>query len=281
MHSYFEENSIMRLKLLSVVLFAFLLGACSVPKDVVYLQGVDQLTPERLKEMSQTYTTRIVPDDMLNITVAAWDPTVTTPFNPPTYAYAKEGEQPVFASQTMYNYIVDKDGYINFPVLGRIKVEGLTREEISRMLEKDISKYIKDPLVTVQLVNFKVTLMGEIARPGGFTIKTDRISVFDAIGLGGDLTINADRKNVLVIRDNKGVKEFARLDLTSPELLASPYYYLQQNDVIYIEPNKAKKKNSRYSQAEQYNVTVFSSVISAVSIITAMVVSIVNATSKN
>lgn len=271
----------MRLKLLSVVLFTFLLGACSVPKDVVYFQGVDALTPEQLKQMNQEYTTRIVPDDMLNITVTAWDPTVTTPFNPPTYAYAKEGEQPVYASQSMYNYIVDQSGFINFPVLGRIKVEGLTREEVSEMLEKDISKYIKDPLVTVQLINFKVTMMGEIARPGGFTIKTDRISVLDAIGLAGDLTINANRKNILIIRDNKGVKEFARVDLTSPEILASPYYYLQQNDVVYIEPNKAKVKNAKYSQAQQYNVTVFSSIISAVSVVTAMVISIVNATSKN
>lgn len=266
----------MRLKLLSVVLFAFLMGACSVPKDVVYLQGVDTLTPEQIKQMSQTYTTKIVPDDMLNITVSAWDPTVTTPFNPPTYAYAKEGDQLVSASQTMYNYIVDKNGDINFPILGRIKVGGLTREEVSEMLEKEISKYIKEPLVTVQLVNFKITFMGEVARPGGFTIKTDRISILDAIGMAGDLTINANRKNVLIIRDNKGIKEFARMDLTAPDIFASPYYYLQQNDVVYIEPNKAKQRNSRYSQAQQYTITVFSSILSAISVVTTVILAISN-----
>lgn len=265
---------------MSVVLFTFLLGACSAPKDVVYFQGVDALTPEQKALMNQTYSTRIVPDDMLNITVTAWDPTVTTPFNPPTYAYAQQGEQPIYASQALYTYLVDKEGNINFPVLGKIYVQGLTKQELSEKLQKDISKYVTDPLVNVQITNFKVTMMGEVNRPGALTVRNDRLSVLDAIGQVGDLTINANRKNILIIRDNNGTKEFARVDMTDPELLASPYFYLRQNDVVYVEPNSAKRKNARYSQAQQYSVTVFSSVISAVSIITSMVITIINTSSK-
>ena len=195
----------MKVKLVSVVaLFVLLLGACSVPKDVVYFQGVDALTPEQVSKMNQAYTSKICPDDLLTITVTAWDPTVVTPFNPPVYAYATQGE----------------------------------------------------------------------TRPGAISVKNDRLSILDAIGQVGDLTINANRKNILVIRDNNGEKEFARLDITEPDIFTSPYYYLQQNDVVYVEPNNAKKRNARYSQAQQYSITVFSSILSAVSVITTVILAI-------
>ena len=116
--------------------------------------------------------------------------------------------------------------------------------------------------------------MGEVVRPGTVAVTNDRISVLDALGRVGDLTINANRKNVLVIRDQDGKKEFARLDLTDPAIFASPYFYLTQNDVVYIEPNKAKRKNARYSAAQQYSITVFSSILSAVSVITTVILAI-------
>ena len=116
--------------------------------------------------------------------------------------------------------------------------------------------------------------MGEVSRPGAISVKNDRLSILDAIGQVGDLTINANRKNVLVIRDNNGQKEFGRLDMTDPAIFTSPYYYLRQNDVVYVEPNEAKKKNARYSQAEQYSITVFTSILSAISVITTVVLAI-------
>lgn len=189
-------------------------------------------------------------------------------------SYAQQGEQPFVASQAMYTYLVDKEGYINFPVIGKIKVDGLTKQELSSLLQDKISKYVKDPLVNVQITNFKVMVMGEVTRPGGLSVKNDRITILDAIGYSGDLTINADRKNILVIRDNNGQKEFGRLDITQPDIFASPYFYLQQNDVVYVEPNVAKQKNARYSQAQQYNITVFSSILSAVSVITTVILAI-------
>ena len=276
MHLYFEENKRMNLKLLSVILFTILLGACSAPKDVTYFQGIDSLTSEQKALMNQTYIAKICPDDMLTITVTAWDPNVVTPFNPPTYAYSTivEGEITVASAPSLYTYLVDKDGYISFPVLGKIFVMGLTKEQLSDKLQKDISQYIQDPLVKVQIVNYKITVMGEVNRPSTISVKNDRISILDAIGQSGDLTINANRKNILLIRDINGQKEFARLDLTDPGVFASPYYYLKQNDVVYVEPNSAKKRNARYSQAQQYTITVFSSVLSAISVITTVILAI-------
>ena len=118
--------------------------------------------------------------------------------------------------------------------------------------------------------------MGEVARPGVVSIRNDRVSILDVLGLVGDLTINANRKNILVIRDKEGQKAFGRLDITDPAIFTSPYFYLQQNDVVYVEPNKAKKRNARYSAAQQYTITVFSSILSAISVITTVILAITN-----
>lgn len=256
------------------LLLAFLTVACSVPKDVVYFQGIDSLSPEQIAEMNQTYVSRISEDDQLTITVTAWDPTVVTPFNPPTYAYATQGEAGIYAAQQLHTYLVGADGAITFPVIGRVTAAGLSKQELEESLRKQIAKYVPDALVTVQIVNYKITVMGEVTRPGALAIRNDRTSILDAIGQVGDLTINADRENILIVREIDGKKEFSRLDITDPAIFASPYYYLRQNDIVYVEPNDAKKRNSRYSQAQQYNLTIFSSILSAVSVITTVLVAI-------
>lgn len=245
--------------------------SCSAPKDVAYFQGADTLTPEQLSKMGdQTYSNRITNDDLLSITVTAWDPAAVTPFNPPVYAYAQPGDQAVYSSPSMYTYLVDKNGDIKFPVLGEIHIAGLTKSEVSAKLEKMISNYVDNPLVNVQLLNFKVTLMGDFTRPGTYTVKNDRVSILDAIGLAGDLQISANRKNIMVIRENDGKKEIHRLDITQPDIFASPCYYLRQNDVVYVEPiaSKQRARNSR-------NISVISTVLSSVSVIASMIFSII------
>lgn len=262
---------------LKYFLFIFLMGiacSCSVPKNVTYFQGIDSLTEQQLDSMSQNYTSKICPDDRLSITVTAWDPTVVTPFNPPVYAYAAEGEEKVQVSQQLQTYLVDKDGSIIFPVLGKVYVAGLSKQELSENLRKAISKYVADVNVNVQIVNYKVTMMGEVARPGTVAVSNDRITILDALGRVGDMTINANRTNILVIRDNDGQKEIGRLDITDPTIFSSPYFYLRQNDVVYVEPNDAKKRNARYSQAQQYSITVFSSILSAISVVTTVILAI-------
>ena len=196
------------------------------------------------------------------------------PIQPACFCFCQGGRRESGGLQQLQTYLVDKEGNIIFPVLGKVHLAGLSKQEAIEKLRQEISHYIEDVNVNVQIVNYKVTMMGEVARPGMVSVSNDRLTILDAIGRVGDLTINASRTNVLVIRDNDGQKEFARLDLTKPELFASPYFYLRQNDVVYVEPNDAKKRNARYSQAQQYSITVFSSILSAVSVITTVILAI-------
>ena len=237
----------MRLKYYLLAIFCVLMCACKAPKDVIYFQGIDDLTPDELAEMSQAYTIKIENDDLLSINVTAWDPVAVTPFNPPVFAYSSQGEQPLIASESMYTYLVDEDGCINFPIIGKVHVAGLTRQEISKKLESKISKYVKDPLVNVQLLNFRIVLMGEFSRPGSYSVKRDRVSVLDAI----------------------------RLDITNPNIFESPYFYLKQNDIVYVEPIKTKQR-ARTSSDRQFTISLFSTVISSLSVIVAMVLSLTN-----
>lgn len=264
----------MKIKLLPF-LFVLLLGACSVPKDVTYFQGIDSLTQEQIDQMTQTYTSKIAPNDLLTITVTAWDPTVVTPFNPPAFSFLSEGETETKNTQQLQSYLVFQDGTINFPVLGKVHVAGLSKQQLAEKMMKEIRAYVKDAMVNVQIVNYYVMMMGEVARPGMVTVKNDRVTILDAISRVGELTINANRKNVLIIRDVEGRKEFGRIDLTKTDVFTSPYFYLRQNDIIYVEPNDAKKKNARYSAAQQYTVTVFSSIMSAISIITTVTIALI------
>ena len=244
----------MKLKYYLFAFFCGLMCACSTPKDVVYFQGIDSLSTEQLANMSQKYITGITYDDLLSITVTAWDPASVTPFNPPAFAYSSEGEQPVMGSQSLYTYLVDRDGYINFPVLGKIYVAGLTRLQLAEKMEEMISKYVEKPLVNVQILNFKVTVMGEVNRPG-------------------DLPITANRNNVLVIRENEGQKDIIRIDLTDPAAFASPGFYLKQNDVVYVEPIKNKQR-TRTSSDRQFTMSLLTTIMTTVSIVTSVIVAI-------
>ena len=267
----------MKIKLLSVVLLIILLGSCAVPKDIVYFQGLDQLSDEQKSSMNQQYISSICTDDMLSINVTSSDPSVVTPFNPPAFAFATQGETRMNETRQQYTYLVEQDGYITFPILGRVKAAGLSKKEFSEYLSQSLSKYVKDPIVNVQIVNYKVTLMGELTQPGTLYLTNDRTSILDAIGQSGDLTINANRKNITIVRDINGVRDIGYIDLTDPvSVFSSPYYYLRHNDVIYVEPNKAKKRNARYSQAQQYSVTVFSAILSTVSLLTSVAITVYN-----
>ncbi len=269
----------MKLKYFLFILFSGLMVACKTPKDVIYFQGIDNLSEDKLAQLStQSYSTKITYDDLLSITVSAWDPTSVTPFNPPVYALAAQGEEPVVASQAMYNYLVDKEGNIKFPVIGTVHVEGLTKTEISEKLESLISKYVDNPLVNVQLLNFKVTLMGDFNRPGTYNIKNDRISILDAIGMAGELQLTANRTNIMVIREADGKKEIHRMDITNPNIFESPCFYLQQNDVVYVEPIASKLK-SRSSSTRNFSVA--SSIISTLSVVASMIFSVITLSRSN
>lgn len=269
----------MKLKVCLFTCLCVLLAGCRAPKDIVYFQGIDNLTPDQLESMQQQYSTKIASDDLLSITVSAWDPTSVSPFNPPVFAYSSEGDQPLFPSQSLYTYLVDQNGDIKFPVIGTIHVAGLTRLELASKMESLIAKYVEKPLVNVQILNFKVVVMGEVNRPGSYTVKNDRFTLLDAIGMAGDIPITANRKNVLVIRDNDGKKVSYRMDLTSPDIFISPAFYLQQNDIVYVEPVKTKQR-MRSSSDRSFTLSIVSSLISAISLISSMAVTIVTIKDK-
>jgi polysaccharide export outer membrane protein len=262
----------MKSKLLAALLLTFLLS-CSAPKDVLYFQGLDNLTNEQLTHLNQSYSSRIVANDMLAISVSFWDATAILPFNPPSVNRMTPGVAEIIPAEYLPTYLVDSDGCITFPVVGKVQAAGLSKQELVDNLKAKIAHYIEgDVAVTVNIVNYKVTLMGEVVRPGALNIRNEKMSIIDAIGQSGDLTINGNRKNILVIRENNGVKEFGRVDLTDPAIFASPYYYLRQNDMIYVEPNAAKQKNARYSQGQQFTISIFSAVVSALSLIGTIVI---------
>lgn len=171
-------------------------------------------------------------------------------------------------------YIVNGEGNISLPVLGEVHVAGKTRGEVENMIRSMLSQDIKDALVNVQLKNFKVVVLGEVREPGAVSVNSDRISILDAIAMAGDLTIYGERTNVLVVREQDGKKEFYRVDLTDPAVFASPCYYLKQNDVIYISPNKSQQANSRYSQNGQFNVSIVSTIVGAVSVLASLAIAL-------
>ncbi|OCB69074.1 polysaccharide export outer membrane protein [Flavobacterium glycines] len=208
--------------------------SCTPKKNILYYQNIDSMASAKLN----SYEIRIQPDDLLQINISAEDPKVTAPFNlNPVNVVGNEGQGQVGGNKSVINdYLVDADGYINFPELGKLKLGGLTRTEVLALFQKKLGAYIKDPIITVRIQNFKVAVQGEVNGASIIKVQSDRITLIEALTQAGDLKTTANRKNILVIREIDGVKSFFRVDVTKSDFINSPYYYLAQNDVIYVEP---------------------------------------------
>ena len=243
-----------------VVLFS----ACNSTKEVVYLQDVE---PLKQQDIERKYEVFIHEDDLLSIMVNSKDPELALPFNMPLVTYQIGSESP--GQQRVLGYLVDTNGDIDFPILGKIHVAGLSRLELRDLIkEKLISgDYIKDPVVTVQFLNYKVSVMGEVARPGSFTITGDRITLLEALSMAGDLTIYGRRDRVAVIREKEGKRTILFHDLRSSDIFTSPCYYLQQNDIVYVTPNKAKARNSDVGNSTSLWFSATSILVSIVSLL--------------
>lgn len=186
-------------------------------------------------EKLNSYEIKIQPDDLLQINISAEDPKITAPFNlNPTNVIGEGGQ--AGSKSAINDYLVDADGYIDFPELGKLKLSGLTRSEVLALFKKKISAYIKNPIITVRLQNFKVAVQGEVNGPSVLKVATDRFTLIEALTMAGDLKATARRDNILVIRDIDGVKSYHRVDVTKADFINSPYYYMAQNDVVYVEP---------------------------------------------
>jgi polysaccharide export outer membrane protein len=183
---------------------------------------------------------KIQPDDILSITVSSLNPESNVLFNNILLPNAS-GNTNVIADKLNEGYLVDKDGFINFPVIGKVTLVGLTKEQATEKMTGLIKEHVKNPIVNIRFLNFKVTVIGEVDKPATFTVATEKINVLEALGLAGDMTAYARRENVLIIREKDGVRSTARINLNNKDVLTSPYFYLQQNDIVYVEPdNKVK-----------------------------------------
>ncbi len=259
------------------VLLVLFFGSCRTPKDIAYFQGIEQLSEEQKAAMNQKYVPRICIDDALVIFVTSPDRETTAQFSPSPFGYFMPGDNEIGISattQNLYTYLVDEKGEINFPVLGRIYVAGLSINEATRMLEAKIWETAPLAMVHIQIANFKVGIIGEVKNPEIYAIKTSRISILELIAKAGDLTIFADRKNVWLHRDNNGEKVHVRLDLTDPMIFASPYYYLQQNDMVYVMQNDAQKRNARISDSDNTRATFLTAIVSTLSITVSAIINL-------
>ena len=249
--------------------WVILFSACNSTKEVVYLQDV---VPLKQQDIERKYEVFIQEDDLLSIMVNSKDPELALPFNMPLITYQIGSESS--GQQRVLGYLVDTNGDIDFPILGKLHVAGLSRLELRDLIkEKLISgDYIKDPVVTVQFLNYKVSVMGEVARPGSFTITGDRITLLEALSMAGDLTIYGRRDRVAVIREENGKRTILFHDLRSSDIFTSPCYYLQQNDIVYVEPNKAKAGQRDINQNN--SVSVWLSAVSVLAAVASLLVTV-------
>lgn len=230
------------LPLVAVVLLS---GCFGTQKNVPYFQNSESVDLSRSQYL---YDAVIMPKDQLTITVSTTDDKAGAIFNMTVPTPYTVGNRSTYSQPMLQTYLVDNNGYINFPILGQLKVGGLTKSQTESMIQEKIKPFMAEtekPIVTVRIPGYQITVMGEVTRPGTFNVSREKITILEALAQAGDLTIWGERTNVQLIReDAQGKKSIHFFDLTDANLINDPYYYLQQNDVVYVTPNKVKAQNS-------------------------------------
>ena len=253
-----------------LLLLPFLLTACQSYKKVPYFQNVEVVNEAEQQE--KLYDAKIMPKDLLTIVVSCTNPELAIPFNltvASNAGIAVSTSSYVTTQPVLQPYLVDNDGNINFPVLGELKLGGLTKREAERLIIDRLKPYMKEtPIVTVRMVNYKISVIGEVTRPGTFTISNEKVNLLEALAMAGDMTVYGLRDNVKLIReDANGKQQIVTLDLNKAETILSPYYWLQQNDIIYVTPNKAKARNSDVGNSTSLWFSATSILVSIVSLL--------------
>lgn len=252
------QNSI---KYLVVLLTSMLLYGCKAKKEIVYFQG--DLNSKN--QVSTNYNPILKCDDLLSISVLGLDLETVKPFNLPSINAGIVGGY-TQGAPTPSGFLIGPDGYIDFPVIGKIKLAELKRTQAIDSLKKSLDQYVKNPTIYIRILNYKVTVLGDVKNPGTFTIPNEKITITEALGIAGDLNITGLRKNIKVIREAEGEKKEFIIDLTSNDVFNSPVYYLQQNDLVYVEPNRSKINSSLINSS---NTSI---AISAVSLIATLII---------
>ncbi|MEC5145456.1 polysaccharide biosynthesis/export family protein [Chitinophaga sp. 212800010-3] len=254
-----------------LVLVAAGITSCSAPKNITYFKDIPDSVRQQEIQQAAYSTPLIQADDILQVTIQTLDPAATALLNQAT---GGAGAAPVSNNMTaapavapVSGYLVDKDGYVVLPLIGKVMVQGKTTDSVREEIKSKAAVYYKDPVVNVRFANFKVTVLGEVNKPSSYVMPNEKVTLLDALGAAGDLTIYGKRENVLLIRDKEGKKEFVRFNLNQSNLFASPYFYLHQGDVVYVEPNKAKVASTDFTQVKRISImaSVLSLLIVAVS----------------
>ncbi|MBC9934336.1 polysaccharide biosynthesis/export family protein [Chitinophaga qingshengii] len=249
---------------LMIGIVSMCLFACSAPKNITYFKDIPDSLGSKEIEQALYKTPLIQVDDILQVNIQTLDPGATALLNQqnaPSWPSAGVTGGPANIS----GYLVDKDGNIVLPLIGKMQVKGKSTEEVRLAVTEKATQFYKDPVVNVRFVNFKITVLGEVARPSTYVMPNEKVTLLDAIGMAGDLTIYGKRENILLIRDKDGKKEFVRFNLNNTNLFTSPYYYLQQGDVVYVEPNKSKIVSTDASRLK--NITIITSAITLLVVI--------------
>ena len=252
------------------------ISSCGTTKEVTYLQDLDQIEDNAIQ---LDKSIKIQPKDQLSISVSCQDKEFSLMFNLPTVYYQNDSEITAnLSGQKMLNYSVDEEGMIEFPILGKIHVAGLNRWELQEKIKHDIieKKLLKDLVVTVEFANFKISILGEVTNPGSYKINGDKVTILEAISLAKDLTIYGRRDQVYVIREENNERTTYKADLRSTDLFKSPVYYLQQNDIVYVQPNKVRAGQSNINENNLKSVSLWISVASLLSSVAVLVATIVD-----
>jgi polysaccharide export outer membrane protein len=241
--------------------------SCSAPKNVAYLWNSDDVD---LSQSQYLYDAKIMPKDILTITVNTVNPEAAAPFNL-VVSTALNNNGQIGNQRALQTYLVDNEGGIDFPVLGRIKVGGLTKSECEKLIHDKVKPYLnaaENPVVTVRMSSYSISVLGEVNRPGSYQVSREKINILEALAQAGDLTIYGVRERVKLIReDAQGHKQIHTVNLNDANILTSPYYYLQQNDILYVEPNKVKAQNSTIGQSTTLWISATSILISMASLL--------------
>lgn len=263
----------MKKRSIIILLATAMLASCQSYKKVPYLQDNPVISTEH-HETTSLYDARIMPKDLLTIVVSCpEEPELAEPFNlTVSTPVSNTGNKSLTSQPALQQYLVDNQGNIDFPVLGTIHLGGLTKGEAEQLVKDKLApQFHRAPIVTVRMVNYKISVIGEVASPGTFTISNEKVNLFEALAMAGDMTIYGIRDNVKLIReDNAGKREIITLNINDTDILQSPYYYLQQNDIVYVTPNKTKAKTSNISTSTTIWFSVVGSLVSLASLIIAI-----------
>lgn len=262
------------MQLKKTILFVFLaliLGACKSRNDITYMQNIENVALETAKKNAQL---NLQPGDQLIIQVSGPDLDVVAPFNQnfsssqiAQFGTSTGNNPPAVDTKLGPTYVVSDNGTIDFPIIGILKVQDLTVDQVQNELRVKITKYVKDPTVNVRLANFKVTVLGQVARPNQYMIPDTNATLLNALGMAGDTDIYGERTNILIIRTENGKITKQRLNITDADFINSPYYYLKQNDVIYVSPNKARIKSALFGPQTGIYISVASILVTILALV--------------